>query len=144
MFLIYDHPPTNPPTLWFAYKKPRSLLNITASGLQLICSTHSYGPLLTTFQFIKCRHRSTFLQQKPPWLQSARELYRPSDRLLLAKLVPAFVDGGCRTVRATNPHGRILGILDRSRYYFLQVAPQLYSRGWSGPQSRPTTSQKIW
>jgi hypothetical protein len=30
---------------------------------------------------------------------------------------------------ATDPHGRILDFLDRSRYYFLQVAPQLYSRG---------------
>jgi hypothetical protein len=28
-----------------------------------------------------------------------------------------------------KPHGRILGFLDRSRYYFFQVAPQLYSRG---------------
>jgi hypothetical protein len=32
--------------------------------------------------------------------------------------------------RATDPHGRILGFLDRSRYFFFQVAPQLYSRGW--------------
>jgi hypothetical protein len=32
-------------------------------------------------------------------------------------------------VSATDPHGRILGFLDRSRYYFFQVAPQLYSRG---------------
>jgi hypothetical protein len=32
-----------------------------------------------------------------------------------------------------NPYGRILGFLDRSRYYFFQVAPQLYSRGWVDP-----------
>jgi hypothetical protein len=32
-------------------------------------------------------------------------------------------------VSVTNPYGRILGFLDRSRYYFFQVAPQLYSRG---------------
>jgi hypothetical protein len=30
---------------------------------------------------------------------------------------------------ATDPHGRILGFLDRSLYFFFQVAPQLYS--WS-------------
>jgi hypothetical protein len=36
---------------------------------------------------------------------------------------------GCRVVSATDPHGRILGFLDRSRYYLFQVAPQLYSRG---------------
>jgi hypothetical protein len=42
---------------------------------------------------------------------------------------PTFADRGCRVVSATDPHGRILGFLDRSRYYFFQVAPQLYSRG---------------
>jgi hypothetical protein len=26
-------------------------------------------------------------------------------------------------------YGRIIGFLDRSRYFFFQVAPQLYSRG---------------
>jgi hypothetical protein len=31
-------------------------------------------------------------------------------------------------VSATDPPGRILGFLDRSRYYFFQVAPQLYSQ----------------
>jgi hypothetical protein len=57
------------------------------------------------------------------------ELYRPSDRRLSANLVATFADKGCRVVSATDPHGRILGFLDRSRYYFFQVAPQLYSRG---------------
>jgi hypothetical protein len=28
----------------------------------------------------------------------------------------------------TDPYGRILGVLDRSRYFFFQVAPQLYSK----------------
>jgi hypothetical protein len=32
-------------------------------------------------------------------------------------------------VSATDPNGRILGFLDRSRYFFFHVAPQLYSRG---------------
>jgi hypothetical protein len=35
----------------------------------------------------------------------------------------------CRMVSATDPHSRISGFLDRSRYFFFQVAPQLYSRG---------------
>jgi hypothetical protein len=58
-----------------------------------------------------------------------RELYRPSDRRLSAKLVSTFAERGCRVVIATDSHGRILGFLDRRRYYFFQVAPQLYSRG---------------
>jgi uncharacterized membrane protein len=35
-----------------------------------------------------------------------------------SKLVPTFADRGCRVVSATDPRGRILGFLDRSRYYF--------------------------
>jgi hypothetical protein len=31
-------------------------------------------------------------------------------------------------VSVTDPHGRNLDFLDRSRYFFFQVAPQLYSR----------------
>jgi hypothetical protein len=46
-----------------------------------------------------------------------------------AKLVPTLADRGCYMVSVTNPYGRILGFLDRSRYFFFQVAPQLYSRG---------------
>jgi hypothetical protein len=57
------------------------------------------------------------------------ERYRPSDRRMSAKLVPTFAERGCRVVSATDPHGRILGSPDRSRYYYFQVAPQLYSRG---------------
>jgi hypothetical protein len=63
--------------------------------------------------------------KETPWPQSASELYRPSGSLLSAKLVPTFADGECRVVSATDPYCRILGFLDRSRYYFFQVAPQL-------------------
>jgi hypothetical protein len=54
-----------------------------------------------------------------------RKLYRPSDRRLSAKLVSTFVDIGYQV----DPYCRILGFLDRSRYFFFQVAHQLYSRG---------------
>jgi hypothetical protein len=40
-----------------------------------------------------------------------------------------FADRGCHVVSVTNPYGRILALLDRSRYYCFQVAPQLHSRG---------------
>jgi hypothetical protein len=43
-----------------------------------------------------------------------------------AKLVPTFADKGCHVVSVTDPYG----FLDRSHYFLLQVAPQLYSRGW--------------
>jgi hypothetical protein len=41
----------------------------------------------------------------------------PSDRRLSAKLVPSFADRGCNVASATDPHGRNLGFLDRSRYF---------------------------
>jgi hypothetical protein len=37
-----------------------------------------------------------------------------------------FADKGCHVVSVTDPYGRILGFLDRSRYF--SIAPQLYSR----------------
>jgi hypothetical protein len=53
-----------------------------------------------------------------------------------------FADRGCHVVSVTNPYGRILGFLDRSRYYFFQVAPQLYSRGWVDPVPDPLPLRK--
>jgi precorrin-6B methylase 1 len=41
---------------------------------------------------------------------------------------PTFADRGCCVVSATDPLVVSLGFLDRSRYYFFQVAPQLSSR----------------
>jgi hypothetical protein len=43
------------------------------------------------------------------------------------------VDRGCHVVGVTDPCGRIIGFLDRSRYFFFQVAPQLYSCGLMDP-----------
>jgi hypothetical protein len=42
-------------------------------------------------------------------------------------------------VSAPDPHGRILGFQYRNCYYFFQVTPHSYSRGLSGPRSRPIT-----
>jgi hypothetical protein len=46
-----------------------------------------------------------------PWPGSARELCRPSDRRLSAKLVPTFADRGCHMVSVTDSYGRIPGLL---------------------------------
>jgi hypothetical protein len=69
------------------------------------------------------------LKTKTPWPESASELYRPSYSRLSAKLVPTFADRGCNVVSAADPYGHILSFLDRRRYFFFRVAPQLYSRG---------------
>jgi hypothetical protein len=64
-------------------------------------------------------------QKQTPWPESTSAIYRPSDRLLSAKLVPTFAHRGCHVVSVTDPYGRNLGFLDRSCYFFFQVAPQL-------------------
>jgi hypothetical protein len=58
--------------------------------------------------------------KKTPWSESASELYRQSDRRLSAKWLPTSADRGCHVVSVTDPSGRILGFLDRSRYFSIK------------------------
>jgi hypothetical protein len=67
------------------------------------------------------------MEKKTPWSESASELYRLRERRLSATLVPTFADRECHVVNVTDPYGRILDFLDRSGYFFYQVAPHLYS-----------------
>jgi hypothetical protein len=52
-------------------------------------------------------------------------------------------------VNVTDPYGRILDFLDRVRYFFIQVAPQLISRGSVDPvpegilMTRPSSGNKL-
>jgi hypothetical protein len=48
-----------------------------------------------------------------------REQIIPSDRRLSAKLVPTSADRGCYVASVTDPYGRILGFLDRSKVILL-------------------------
>jgi hypothetical protein len=43
-------------------------------------------------------------------------------RRLLTKLLSTVADRGCHAISVTNPYGRNLGFLDRSRYFLFQVA----------------------
>jgi hypothetical protein len=68
-----------------------------------------------------------------PWSESASELYRPSDRRLLAKWLPTFC--GLRVPRGQRdgflrPYS---GFSRQEPLLFYQVAPQLYSRSWVNP-----------
>jgi hypothetical protein len=79
--------------------------------------------ILRFYQIIARETLDMNIQTQTLWLYSASELYRASDRRLSAKLVPTFADRGCCVVSATGPYGLILDFLDRSRYFFFQVAP---------------------
>jgi hypothetical protein len=61
------------------------------------------------------------------WPESAIELYRQRDCRLSAKLVSTLADRWCHVVSLADPYGRIIGFLDWRRYFFFQLAPQLYS-----------------
>jgi hypothetical protein len=65
----------------------------------------------------------------------------PTERQPLVGEVSANFCGleGCRVVSVTDPWGGIRGFLDRSRYFFFQVAPQLY---WVDPVPDPLFLRK--
>jgi hypothetical protein len=74
-----------------------------------------------------------------------RERIIPTERPpLVGELVPTFTDRGCHVFSVMDPYGRILAFLDRSRYFFFQVAHHLYFTRMRGTRSRPITFQKIW
>jgi hypothetical protein len=110
----------------------RDCRNVTCNYFRLYIDWFEYNSLF-------CH----VFEKEPPWLESASELYRPSDRRLSLKLVPTFADRGCHVVSVTDPYGRILGFLDRNRYFSLSSSSFVLTR-LSGLRSRPTTSQIIW
>jgi hypothetical protein len=60
-------------------------------------------------------------------------------------LVPTFVDRGMSLGQRGGTSTAVnLSFLDRSLYFFFQVAPHLSSQELSGPRSRPTATLKIW
>jgi hypothetical protein len=81
-------------------------------------------------------HKQTILTEWPP---------------LVAKLVTTSAERGFHVVSVTDPYGHILGFIDRSSYFFFQVAPQLYSQDWMDPildplllgKSEPGTSGSV-
>jgi hypothetical protein len=74
------------------------------------------------FEGGECKSTKVLQIKQTPWSESASELYWPSNHRLSGKLVPAFVDRGYHVVSMTDPYGRIFKFLDRSSYFFFQVA----------------------
>jgi hypothetical protein len=89
-------------------------------------SVLSYGGALSdersglSFVSLQSVYSSQSVFNLTPWSESASELYRPSDRRLSAKWLPTFADRKCHVVSVTDPSGRILGFLDRSRYFSIK------------------------
>jgi hypothetical protein len=67
------------------------------------------------------------------------------ERTVLANvsvLMPTFANRECRMISAIDPNSHILDFLDQSRYYFFQIAPQLYSGCWVDPVPDPLLLRK--
>jgi hypothetical protein len=97
----------------------------------------SRGPLIfILFCFVvkNINYYLNFGSLQTPWPESESELYRPRNRRLSAKLMPTFAAIGYHVVSVTDPYCRIFEFLDRSCYFFFQIAPRLYSRSWADPE----------
>jgi hypothetical protein len=113
-------------------KKPSILQRIRCFTICLLLSIllyiqwSSYWSLSSWLSYqlptsIPLIHNSCYKTNKQtPWSESASELYRPSDHRLSAKWLPTFADEGCHVVSVTNSYGRILGFLDKSRYFSIK------------------------
>jgi hypothetical protein len=72
-----------------------------------------------------------------------RERTIPTERPpLVCEVVPTFVDRGCCVVSATDSRGRQSWFSRPEPLLFLQIAPQLSSRGWVDPVPDPLLLRK--
>jgi hypothetical protein len=79
-------------------------------------------------------------KKQTPWSQSASELYRQSNRRLLAKLVPTFEDRGVPRCQRDGSLRRYSRISRPKPLLFLPSSSSIVLTRLSGPRS---TSQKI-
>jgi hypothetical protein len=103
------------------YEWPVTLcLGGTKSLFTIPTMQNKSGNFLTAPRIKTLKDESQRLNKQNPWSESASELYRPSDRRLSAKWLPTFAEKECQVVSVTDPYGRILGFLDRSRYFSIK------------------------
>jgi hypothetical protein len=116
-------------SMFKAYKHQMNGLPVTPCSVLWLHREYSSDPTHDLFPGRLFSSKS-FRYKNTPWPESATELYR-------TKLMPTFADRECYVVSVTDPHARIRAFLDRSRYFFFQVAPQLYSWVWVDPVPDP-------
>jgi hypothetical protein len=96
------------------------LLRKSGSAGNRTRTSGSYVPLDLSLELLKLNsvasvRKRTISTERPPLVSEVSANF--------------FEDKRCHVVSVTNPYDRILGFIDKSLYYFFQVAPQLYSRG---------------
>jgi hypothetical protein len=101
------------------------------------CNPFYYLP----FSLLFPTFTTDFIQWQKSSVAWVRERTIPTVR---PPLVGKVIANLCYVVSVTDPHARILGFFDRSRYFFFQVAPQLYSRDWVDPIPDPLLLRKSY
>jgi hypothetical protein len=91
------------------------LLSVYGLRIPAVVSLSLVGYVSINVDILACKLSHDHKQNKKNLnsvVESASELYRPSDRRLSAKLVPTFPEvRRCHVVSMTDPYGRILGFL---------------------------------
>jgi hypothetical protein len=86
--------------------------------------------------------KRTPMKKTPPWVL-VRKWNIPTERQPMVLEVSAkFVGKMCRVVSTMGPHSHNLGSIDRSRYSYIRVAPELSSHGWKYPVLGPILLRK--
>jgi hypothetical protein len=91
-------------------------------------------------QLRNCQYKQR--NKQTPWPESVSELCRPSDCLLLSKLVPIFADRVAWLAQWMST--AILGYYRPEPLFLLPSSSSIVLTWLSGLHSRPTTSHKIW
>jgi hypothetical protein len=145
LFLRLPHPGGQGSCIYFPQEQGSPVIH-PRIGLQwILCKGSDYIRLVWNafhgayVTLILSVHLGGKKKKKKPWSESARELYRPSDRRLSANWLPTCADRRCHVVSVTDPPGRIFRFSRQKPLLFYQVAPQFVLTRLSGPRSIPTT-----
>jgi hypothetical protein len=130
--------------VWFL-SKDSFISNMAFGGRYVVWTSHVKQ--LQVCQCVDCCNRHSRRNFTETWVcprtgEFVKERENSVAACLSAKLVPTFSGRWCHVFSMTDSYGRILGFLDRSRYFFFQVAPQLYSRSWVDPVPDPLLLRK--
>jgi hypothetical protein len=112
----------------FSFTCYPSLQSCTTSLLQAPISNHERENKTQNLLTCRCTQKEAGLSSVVG-TDSVSELYRPSYRLLSAKLVPMFADRRVSRSQCGGSPTTVSRFLDRNLYFFFPVAPHLYSRG---------------
>jgi hypothetical protein len=133
--------------LWWTKHRGKCSLSTCPSFHQLLhTDLHPSSGAVTLAQTVANMAQSHPIQKKTSVTFGPQANYIDSATATCWRnLVPTFADRGVlRGQRGGSSTVVNLSFLDRSRYFFFQVAPHLSSQRLSGPRSRPNATQKIW